>query len=122
MTTTDEATSRPIRWGVIGTGSIAHTVTEDLLLLPDECTVTGVASRTRERAQEFAERVRGRIAALSFRDADDPGAPEFSVTASLGIAARVGTDADAQALIADADEALYDAKRSGKNRAVTASR
>lgn len=58
MTTTDEATSHPIRWGVIGTGSIAHTVTEDLLLLPDECTVTAVASRTRERAQEFAEQYR----------------------------------------------------------------
>lgn len=77
---------------------------------------------TEDGAQEFAERVRGRIAALSFRDVDDPSGPEFAVTASLGIAASVGGDADVQALIADADGALYEAKRTGKNRAVTASR
>ena len=77
---------------------------------------------TVDGAQEFAERVRSAIAALSFRDVDDASAPEFSVTASLGIAASVGSDADVQALVADADGALYEAKRSGKNRAVTASR
>jgi diguanylate cyclase (GGDEF)-like protein len=73
-------------------------------------------------AQELAERVRARIAELTFRPVDDPGAPEFSVTASLGISASVGSDADEEVLLSEADAALYEAKRTGKNRAVTASR
>jgi PleD family two-component response regulator len=40
------------------------------------------------------------------------------ITASLGVAAS--TDGDRHALIADADGALHEAKRAGKNRTVSA--
>jgi PleD family two-component response regulator len=40
------------------------------------------------------------------------------VTASLGVAAS--TTGDKEALVADADGALYEAKRSGKNRTISA--
>lgn len=45
----------PIRWGILGTGRIARTFTEDLLLLPDHI-VAAVGSRTLETAEEFAAR------------------------------------------------------------------
>jgi predicted dehydrogenase len=41
------------RWGVVGTGGIAHTVMSDLLLVP-EAELVGVCSRTADRAQAFA--------------------------------------------------------------------
>jgi predicted dehydrogenase len=43
----------PIRWGILGTGHIARTFTEDLLLLDDHV-VTAVGSRAAGRAQAFA--------------------------------------------------------------------
>jgi PleD family two-component response regulator len=46
------------------------------------------------------------------------GEGELRVTASLGVAAVSAGEKDA--LIADADGALYTAKRSGKNRTVRA--
>lgn len=45
---------RPVRWGVLATGGIAATVTDDMLSLPDECEVVAVASRTLESAERFA--------------------------------------------------------------------
>lgn len=47
--------TRPIRWGILGTGGIATTFTEDLLRMPDQ-EVAAVGSRTPESAQRFAER------------------------------------------------------------------
>jgi predicted dehydrogenase len=47
------ATGRPVRWGVIATGSIAATVTADLALLPD-AVLQAVSSRTADRAAAFA--------------------------------------------------------------------
>lgn len=59
-----------------------------------------------------AERVRLRIAALEF-----PAVPGLTVTASFGVAA-LAPDADLPAWMAIADEALYDAKREGRDRIV----
>jgi predicted dehydrogenase len=49
------ATGRPVRWGVVATGSIAATVTADLALLPD-AVLQAVSSREAGRAAVFAER------------------------------------------------------------------
>ncbi|MFF9347470.1 Gfo/Idh/MocA family protein [Streptomyces sp. NPDC014734] len=46
---------RVLRWGVLATGGIAATFTEDLGALPD-AEVVAVASRTRASAEAFAER------------------------------------------------------------------
>ncbi|MGA8208992.1 MAG: Gfo/Idh/MocA family oxidoreductase [Nocardioidaceae bacterium] len=44
---------RPVRWGVVATGKIAHAFVGDLALLPD-CEVVAVASRRQETADAFA--------------------------------------------------------------------
>ena len=43
----------PLRWGVVGTGNIAHTVMSDLLLIPD-AQLVGVCSRSAERGRAYA--------------------------------------------------------------------
>jgi diguanylate cyclase (GGDEF)-like protein len=63
-------------------------------------------------AHAIAERVRTAIEALRVPRLDRQGV--LRVTASLGVAASV--DGNKDALISDADAALYTAKRSGKNR------
>jgi diguanylate cyclase (GGDEF)-like protein len=72
-----------------------------------------------EGAYQFAERVRRRIEALELPLLSGDGT--LKVTASFGVAslASAGT-ADKDALVAAADGALYEAKRSGKNRTVRA--
>ena len=73
-----------------------------------------------EGAYQFAERVRGRIEALELPLADGDGT--LKVTASFGVASLATADgASKGALVAAADGALYEAKRSGKNRTVRAS-
>jgi diguanylate cyclase (GGDEF)-like protein len=67
-------------------------------------------------AAEVGERIRERIE-------EEPvpllnGKGEINLTASLGLATLPGTAADAEDLIAKADEAMYEAKRSGKNRLI----
>ncbi|MHA7177704.1 Gfo/Idh/MocA family protein [Arthrobacter sp. Sr24] len=47
------ATGKPLRWGVIATGSIANTVTADLTLLED-AVLQAVSSRNESSAAEFA--------------------------------------------------------------------
>jgi diguanylate cyclase (GGDEF)-like protein len=74
------------------------------IVLPD----TGL-----ERAHRVADDMRARVEALSLRTPDDTSLP---VTVSGGVA-TLGTNAPtATALIAAADEALYEAKAAGKNR------
>jgi len=71
-----------------------------------------------EGAYNFAERVRERIEALQL--ARLGGVGTLRVTASCGVAAVPPTAADQSALVAAADRALYEAKRSGKNKSVRA--
>jgi diguanylate cyclase (GGDEF)-like protein len=64
---------------------------------------------------ELAERLRVRISRLMFTT--DSGS--FHVTASLGVAQREYADASHEEVFARADEALYQAKRDGRDKVVT---
>ncbi|GEM_PF-464616 len=76
---------------------------EFLLLLP---------GADEEGAAQLAERIRVALAARSIERADGS---RLRVTASFGVAEHV-PGASAEQLVAAADEALYRAKRAGKNR------
>jgi diguanylate cyclase (GGDEF)-like protein len=65
-------------------------------------------------AELLAERMRTAIAELKIKRSDGKGA--LSVTASFGVASLPACANDREALIAEADAALYRAKRAGKNR------
>jgi diguanylate cyclase (GGDEF)-like protein len=80
---------------------------EELIVLLPDCGL--------EAAREKAEDIRLRIEALSTVHG-------VEVTASLGIAAAPETSSTGADLIAMADAALYEAKRTGRNRAVAAAR
>jgi two-component system, cell cycle response regulator len=67
-------------------------------------------------AAMVAERLRRRIAAEPFPIQE--GASAIPVTISIGIAALRGDDDTAAALLKRADQALYRAKRDGRNRVV----
>jgi diguanylate cyclase (GGDEF)-like protein len=67
-------------------------------------------------AFSIAERVRSEIASLRISRLDGEG--QLRVTASVGVAASAEGDKDS--LIAEADAALYTAKRTGKNKTVRA--
>jgi two-component system cell cycle response regulator len=67
-------------------------------------------------AAMVAERLRRRIAAEPFPISQ--GSQHLPVTLSIGIAALRGQDDNAAALIKRADQALYRAKRDGRNRVV----
>ena len=67
-------------------------------------------------ATAVAERLRRRIATEPF--AIQKGARHLEVTISIGIAALSGVDDDAAAILKRADQALYRAKRDGRNRVV----
>lgn len=72
-----------------------------------------------ESAARFAEALRARVEALSIPHARSGAAPV--VTVSLGVASRVPErDSTAAALLEQADRALYEAKRAGRNRVETA--
>ena len=45
---------RPVRWGILSTGGIAHGFAQNLALLP-ECETVAVGSRRQESADEFAQ-------------------------------------------------------------------
>jgi diguanylate cyclase (GGDEF)-like protein len=63
---------------------------------------------TAEEAQEVAERIRARVEAEKF--------PQRKITISIGIAEFPNDGYTAEAVISSADEALYEAKRGGRNR------
>ncbi|MBV1698229.1 MAG: PleD family two-component system response regulator [Hyphomicrobiales bacterium] len=67
-------------------------------------------------AAMVAERLRRRIASEPFSISQ--GSQSLPVTLSIGIAALRGQDDNAAALIKRADQALYRAKRDGRNRVV----
>jgi diguanylate cyclase (GGDEF)-like protein len=72
-----------------------------------------------EGAYQFAERVRQSVEALELPLPTGDGT--LRVTASFGVASLATADhADKDALVAAADRALYEAKRTGKNRTVRA--
>jgi diguanylate cyclase (GGDEF)-like protein len=71
-----------------------------------------------EGAYNLAERMRHGIEDLAFPLADGRG--ELRVTASLGVASMPRSATDPRELLARADAALYEAKRSGKNKVVRA--
>ena len=65
-----------------------------------------------------AERVRSLVEGAAF---EHDGA-RIPVTISVGVAALRGADVTAAALLADADHAVYEAKRAGRNRVAVAPR
>jgi diguanylate cyclase (GGDEF)-like protein len=69
-----------------------------------------------EGSYAIAERVRSEIEDMAIAMVDGSG--ELRVTASIGVSAAV--DGEKDDLIAEADAALYTAKRTGKNRVVRA--
>ena len=69
-----------------------------------------------EGSYAIAERIRTAVEALRIPRVDEDGT--LRVTVSLGVAAV--TDGTKEEIIAEADAALYDAKRQGKNRTVRA--
>jgi diguanylate cyclase (GGDEF)-like protein len=73
-----------------------------------------------EGAHQLAERVREGVAALRLPILGDDGAEPLRVTASFGAAALPASADDVRGLVAAADEALYQAKRAGKNRTMSA--
>jgi diguanylate cyclase (GGDEF)-like protein len=81
---------------------------EFAIVLPD--TPTANAVRACERMQ----------AALRSLEVETPdGQPVGPITASFGVATSVGADHDRASLIRAADEALYEAKRRGRDRVVS---
>jgi len=76
--------------------------------MPD--TDLGIASRV-------AERIRRRIAGEPFQI--DRGARSVDVTISIGLAGLNGAEDMPASILKRADEALYRAKRSGRNRVVS---
>jgi two-component system cell cycle response regulator len=81
---------------------------EFVVVMPD--TDLGVANRV-------AERIRRRIAGEIFPV--ERGARAVEVTVSVGIATLAGISDTAPVILKRADEALYRAKRSGRNRVVS---
>ncbi|MGD0998897.1 MAG: diguanylate cyclase, partial [Thermoleophilia bacterium] len=69
-------------------------------------------------ARKVGERIRQSIAAADFVAVRDGGGDDDDthVTVSVGIAAFPGSAGSPNELVRDADEALYLAKRLGKNR------
>jgi two-component system cell cycle response regulator len=67
------------------------------------------------QASILAQRLRASVESHLFEYRDE----RISVTISVGVGACLKATANAQQLIVDADAALYEAKRSGRNRVVT---
>jgi two-component system cell cycle response regulator len=70
----------------------------------------------RDAAYQVAERLRRRVGEETFSVSDQVG--EITVTISIGVAVVDGMGDTAEAILKRADDALYMAKRSGRNRTV----
>ena len=51
---TSASSPPPVRWGIVATGGIAHTLAAEMLLVED-ARIVAVSSRVRQRAQAFAD-------------------------------------------------------------------
>jgi len=69
-----------------------------------------------EDAHRIAERIRLHVAGSPFRVMN--GAELLTVTISIGVAATVGAGDNPDALLKRADEAVYEAKASGRNKVI----
>lgn len=67
-------------------------------------------------AYAIAERLRQTVEATPVHISRDPGT--LNITISIGIAGSIGQNDSAEALLHRADQALYSAKRTGRNRVV----
>ncbi len=70
-----------------------------------------------EDAERIAERIRLHVAGTPFRVWD--GREVLTVTISIGVAATLGAVDTPDALLKRADEALYEAKETGRNRVIS---
>ena len=70
-----------------------------------------------EAAERIAERIRLHVGGAPFRVAN--GRDVLNVTISIGVAATLGAHDTPEALLKRADEALYEAKGSGRNRVIS---
>lgn len=59
---------KKIRWGIIGTGTIAKKFAGTLGYLSDECEFVGVASRSIEKAEDFATQYGAKRAFGSYQE------------------------------------------------------
>jgi diguanylate cyclase (GGDEF)-like protein len=103
---------------------VAATI-EDQVLRPGDSTARYggeeftiiMPTTNRDGASQLAERVRAAVCALEIPHADSDVAP--SVTLSIGVASTIpAVGLGPETLIAAADNALYAAKRGGRNRIV----
>ena len=69
-----------------------------------------------EDARRIAERIRLHVAGAPFRVMN--GDEMLAVTISIGVASSAGEGDTPQAIVKRADEAVYEAKNSGRNRVV----
>jgi two-component system cell cycle response regulator len=70
-----------------------------------------------EDAERIAERIRLHVAGSPFRVKG--GAELLTVTISIGVAATLGANDRPEALLKRADEGVYEAKASGRNKVIT---
>lgn len=104
------AVAEALAAGVRGPDAVARFGGEEFVVLLPE---TGLAE-----AVTVAERLQDGVSALAFEGLDD-----LEVRVSFGVAETHGVDAiDADAFVAAADGALYEAKRTGRDRVVAAAR
>ena len=81
---------------------------EFVIVMPDTDPVLGF---------RIADRIRQSIGEVPFQI--NNGAREISVTVSVGMTGLRGQDATPETLLKRADEALYKAKRDGRNRVIS---
>jgi len=69
-----------------------------------------------EDAHRVAERIRRDVASAPFRVMN--GKELLNVTISIGVAATLGSEDSPDALLKRADEGVYEAKASGRNKVI----
>ena len=93
-------------------------VSPERLILSTEVEMVVVPGTDLEGTFNFAERMRERIGELRIPRIDGQGM--ITITTSCGVAAVPPGAADERTILAAADAALYEAKRTGRNKSVRA--